>query len=268
MIAVHSQTRNSHNHSRATRSMCYDGCSPPGGDGNNPSSSWNRTTGIGSRDITSERPSGGVASIKSLWPSWKKRLNVHFLDGTKRQRDLVRNIVNEHYLNIPMHLKIRFLKHETYHDSDIRITFQTTSSESYLGRDAEKHLKHFVVPNSKVVAMLVFMPQAKGMTKLVQDGGLHVQTALLPGPSTRSQVKPHGRLPTHKHGWDPATVSENYDKLNPKGIQYDAYDPDSIMHYPIERRDTRNGMSPVFQNCVLSEGDEELLMDLYPLPGY
>ena len=99
------------------------------------------TDSISSYSDTARQSPGGPAAVSSclLWPSNKRRLKVRFLDGSGLEKRSVIYLVKEHYHTIPMGLRFKFLEDNSPDPAEIRITFNTNESYSYVGRDALKH---------------------------------------------------------------------------------------------------------------------------------
>ncbi|MCA6361666.1 MAG: hypothetical protein IM638_01385 [Bacteroidetes bacterium] len=65
------------------------------------------------------------------------------------------------------------------------------------------------------------------------------------------------------HGWNKQQVDQQVLSRYSVNLTNQQYDPNSIMHYPVDKKFTRNGYS-VGWNSDLSEGDIRLIKEMYP----
>ena len=160
---------------------------------------------------------------------------------------------------------------DVIYSSDIRIEFANHSS-SYIGRDAEGY------PGRATMWLNMYprMYSQEAVRDKVQADVLHefghalglVHEHKHPGCGATWN---YGAL-MGKNGWGLSTVRRNYDNNTQSALATNwdrAYDPYSIMHYPIQRGDTVRGVTSIDENFVLSKGDKETLASLYPpMPVY
>jgi hypothetical protein len=69
-----------------------------------------------------------------------------------------------------------------------------------------------------------------------------------------------------QYGWSQQMVDDNvFNRFSTTETSYSAYDPSSIMHYPIPANHTLNGFSVGYNN-YLSETDKNFISQMYPFP--
>lgn len=207
----------------------------------------------------------GAGPSDRLWPSDRRTLRVYFLNGYEADRQTVKYLVEKHYNSLPMRLRFEFSQANIY-SSDIRIEFANHSS-SYIGRDADRY-------PGQATMWLNMYPRGysqEAARDKVQADVLHefghalglVHEHKHPGCGATWN---YGQL-MGRNGWGLSTVRRNYDNNTQSALatSWDrAYDPYSIMHYPIQRGDTVRGVTSIDENFVLSKGDKETLASLYP----
>lgn len=208
----------------------------------------------------------GVAANARLWPPDKHRLKVRFRNGDASERGTVKHLVTKHYHAIPMRIRFEFLDDGAPGPSDIRVLFNTDKSSSYIGRDAEQHPGQTTMWLNRHEGMRDpdkrrLQRQADVLHEFGHALGMrHEQQH--PGCAAEWNY----RVLQERHGWTAEKVRQNYDKVGSWTTWPAPYDPKSIMHYPIRPGDALNSVAPVALNTVLSEGDRQLLMAIYPAP--
>lgn len=198
-------------------------------------------------------------------------MRVSFLNGYESDRQTVKYLVKKHYNSLPMRLRFEFPSQRNIYSSDIRIEFANHSS-SYIGRQAEGY------PGQATMWLNMYprMHAQEAARDKVQADVLHefghalglVHEHKHPGCGATWN---YGAL-MGKNGWGLSMVRRNYDANTQSALATnweEAYDPCSIMHYPIQRGDTVRGITSIEENFVLSKGDKETLASLYPpVPVY
>ncbi|KAI1651114.1 uncharacterized protein F4817DRAFT_325186 [Daldinia loculata] len=67
-----------------------------------------------------------------------------------------------------------------------------------------------------------------------------------------------------RDGYNDDSIDRDYGKSRVIGNRTTPYDIHSIMHYPVKKGHTVNGNTEIGLNTVLSQGDRQFLMELYP----
>ncbi|KAK4099837.1 zincin [Parathielavia hyrcaniae] len=213
-------------------------------------------------------PAAGAGLNDCLWPPYKHRLVVHFLNGSPWEQQTVKHLVAKHYHAVPMRLRFEFP--DSHHlgasgpESDIRVLF-SNHSHSYIGRQADNF------PGQPTM----WLDMHPGSSwRSADETREHMQSNVLhefghalgmiheqQHPDCRANW--NYRVLQGKLGWDHEKTRRAYDKVYPWPAAT-PYDPQSIMHYPVARGDTESGRMFVPLNSVLSDGDKRFLAALYP----
>jgi serralysin len=204
---------------------------------------------------------GATALSDRIWTG-KKVLRVLFLDGSEGLRSKVQMYapVWSEYANI----KFVFIEKG---QSDIRITFVNDGrSWSYIGNSAEN------VNTNKATMNFGWFDETTGEVEFQRVIWHEFGHAL---GLVHEHQSPKGDINWNKQylykyyekppfEWNHNVVRDNIiKKYAITQTQSTAYDPDSIMHYPIPANFTTDGYS-VEMNTKLSSKDKELIKKLYP----
>ncbi|EAU31068.1 predicted protein [Aspergillus terreus NIH2624] len=208
----------------------------------------------------------GAGPPADFWPPNKHVLNVRFLNGTEDYQRTVKSLVKKHYHSIPMRIRFKFLSEWDTSPSDIRISF-ADESKAYIGRQAENH------PGEPTMWLNMHPRWLTG-----DDARKKVQGDVLHEFGHALGLIHEQKHPQRKLRWNYSRLMERYQ------LEYDAahrnyaasttsalnaewdrpYDPKSIMHYPIAKGDTQSMGTEVPENYVLSDGDKQALVQIYP----
>ncbi|KAI0838762.1 hypothetical protein F5Y06DRAFT_296368 [Hypoxylon sp. FL0890] len=189
---------------------------------------------------------GISTSNDRLWPRDKRYLEVRFLNGGFAEKQLVESLIVKHYHVIPMHIRFRFLQYGDTRSADIRILFTYRGpSSSFIGRDSET-----VAADEPT---MVLNMNRKSSDK-IQAEVLHVFGHAL------------GLIHEQQHAdcqltFNRSDLKKRYGYSDDDNRNYDIY---SIMHFPALMGETMSFNTHIPLNTVLSEGDRQLLMSLYP----
>ncbi|KAJ5135707.1 uncharacterized protein N7515_004985 [Penicillium bovifimosum] len=209
----------------------------------------------------------GAGPPAGLWPANKHVLNVCFLNGGEYEQNTVKSLIKKYYHSIPMRLRFKFLPGRDMSSSDIRILF-SDCSKAYIGRQAESY------PGQPTMWLNMYprYPTQDAARNKVQADVLHEFGHAL--GLVHEHKHPHCKANWNydrlmrRNQWGLDTVRYNYndDTHSAVNAKWDrAYDPYSIMHYPIARGDTQSAVREVPENIVLSAIDKETLALLYPV---
>jgi predicted Zn-dependent protease len=197
----------------------------------------------------------GVALDGKVWKAFRT-LSVTFLDNlTNEEQTQYREVIREWGNHI--NLDIVFTSER---DADIRIKTKTSDNSSAVGTDA-----------------LTVDVQNPTMYIAEKPGSSRFRTVLLHefGHALgfeHEHLHPYANIPWNKQkvydhftrlGMSRAAIDENFfTKINQK-MSVTAYDPKSIMHYPIEKTFT-DGVFEVTENTELSRLDIHMARTVYP----
>jgi hypothetical protein len=200
-------------------------------------------------------------AMTNFWAQ-NKALRVKFLGGDATIQTKVKNYAlqwNE-YSNVTL----RFVDDD---DSEIRVAFRPDgSSWSAIGTDA-LNLQWF--PNETInFGWLTLSTPDEEYSRVVLHefghalGCIHEHQSPAAGiPWNKDAVY---RYYTQSQNWDRATVDQNiFRKWSMDQSQYSAFDPASIMLYPIPKELT-DGVFEVGWNRTLSDTDKEFISTKYP----
>ncbi|KAI8711358.1 Peptidase M12A domain-containing protein [Fusarium sp. LHS14.1] len=203
-----------------------------------------------------------------LWPEDKYFLYVCFLNGQSSDKDKVKSLIEEHYNTLRMRIRFVFLEDDDPRASDIRVLFISHGvSSSCIGTDAERHLQESTMT----------LNMHHNDQRSPEDRQKHRQADVLhefghalgmehEHAHPECPIKWNYRIVQGRRGWDAQKVTHNYRKLDKTSMTIrNAYDPKSIMHYPVERGDAQGG-TVIPMNTELSDGDKEFLIWIYPIP--
>jgi hypothetical protein len=207
-------------------------------------------------------PSLDAAGRTALFWKGKSKLRVRFIDGSETLREHVRHyasIWNE-YSGLPF----VFVENEP---SDIRVSFTPSGrSWSYIGNSAE------YINNSKATMNFGWFDEhstteVEFRRAILHEFG-HALGLIHEHQSPEALI--HWNKPKvykyyeENYGWNENVVDDNiFKKYSETQTQYTAYDPTSIMQYPIPTEFTTDGTS-VGWNTSLSSTDIAFISKKYP----
>lgn len=204
---------------------------------------------------------GATAALDRVWKG-KRILRVRFLDGSENLRAKVQMYapVWSEYANI----KFRFIDEGP---SDIRISFvHNGRSWSYIGNSAETAGENNATMNfgwfdektEEIEFRRVILHEFGHALGLVHE---HQSPKRVISWNKQYLYKYYEKPPFE---WNQNVVRDNIiNKIPATQTRSTAYDPKSIMHYPIPAEFTTDGFS-VGMNTELSSKDKELIKKLYP----
>ncbi len=214
-------------------------------------------------DVTSKKRQAGagqgVYDYNNKWTPGTV-LNVSFLGGTDWQHSKVKqySVIWSQYANI----KFNFMNSGT---GDIRVSFDPKKgSYSFIGLDAKNRLTTQETMNLGWINNTKTEMQLKGV--ILHEFG-HTLGLLHEHMNPLSNIQWNRPVVyafyLQYDGWDKAMVDQQVFDRYSVSMTNKAYDPRSIMHYPIPSNFTLNGYS-VGENDDLSENDKKLVTELYP----
>lgn len=208
------------------------------------------------------RPPKGVAQKGCLW--LKKSLTVRFLEGDP----VVEQKVAEHAKEWTQYSGVSFTFSDSPDTADIRITFNAdTGSWSYIGL-CQSNLK----ANEATMNFGWLTPDTEDTeySRVVLHEFGHALGLLHEHQHPEADI-PWNRPAVYEYykrtqGWDEAKVDQSvFVKYSEAETNHTAYDPGSIMEYPIPKELTLNGFE-IGWNTALSEHDKEFIKQLYAAP--
>jgi hypothetical protein len=207
----------------------------------------------------------GAADNTLLWPPEQHTLKVRFRNGDASQRDAVKRYVTNHYHAVPMRIRFVFLDDHAPGPSNIRIMFNTEKSESYIGRDAERHPRDTTMwLNWHPTIQDPETRRRQRQADVLHEFG-HALGMVHEQKHPDCTAKWNYRVLQARHGWSAEKLQRAYEKVDSRRTRFSTYDPKSIMHYPIRPGDALNAVATVPLNRVLSEGDKQFLAAIYPV---
>lgn len=197
----------------------------------------------------------GIAFItNSLWKTGRT-LRVFFMGGTAAQQTKAKAAAAE----IEANANLKFSYVATAGESDIRISFNAGSGAwSYIGTDA------LGIPKNQATMNLGF-----------DQGGTYVHEFLHAIGAVHEHQHPEAGIVWNEpvvyadyagepNFWDREKTKHNViDRYSRTVTQFSAFDPKSVMLYPVDARHTLNGFSAGW-NVAMSQTDREWLAKTYP----
>jgi serralysin len=192
---------------------------------------------------------------------WKKNtLRVFFVDGNDYQRNKVTRFASEwsKYANV------KFAVEANENASDIRVSFKSGGSWSYVGTDAEKHKNQatmnfgwFDEETTDLEFQRVILHEFGHALGLVHEHLSPVAEIKWNKPVVIKYYKDN-------FGWTENAVKQNvFEKYSENQVNHTKYDPASIMHYHIEASWTMDNYSVPWKT-YLSDLDKSFIKEIYP----
>ena len=203
---------------------------------------------------------GAVETLKKWTPG--RTLRVRFLDGDPAVQQKVADVAKgwSEVANI-------FFDFGDDPDAEIRISFKLAGSWSYIGTDALLIPK--VMPTMNYGWLTPTTDDEEYHRVVLHEfghaiGSIHEHQNPEQGINWNEQaVLEYYMGPPNN--WDERTTRFNVlDKYDPKLLELTAFDPQSIMLYPVPAAFTTDGFEVKWQNYQLSELDQELAQRIYP----
>lgn len=206
-------------------------------------------------------PGGPVAVTAKVWKPGIT-LRVKFLKG----EPVVQKKVMKAALEWTKYANLRF-EVVTEGDAELRVDFEQGASWSYIGNDSLD-----IPQNQPTINLGGLTP--KSTDEDIRPVVIHeFGHALGLAASQQSPVAaiPWDRKAAYEYyaklGWDRQTVDYNvFSKLDPRQVIYGPADPYSIMYHQIPKEAT-GGKMEIMPGNELSEGDKQLIAQLYPRSG-
>lgn len=203
--------------------------------------------------------------------SYKPKYGLYWTNGSTIRiklmggSDYVRNKVKQYAREWTRHANLNF-QFVNYGQADIRVSFvQNGSSWSVIGRQALQVSQNEATMNFGWLNDRT--PEYEFRRTILHEFGhalglLHEHQNPSGGiPWNEEAVYNHYR---QTQGWDAQTTYANViQKASRNQTQFSAYDPRSIMHYPVSSRLT-DGQYQVGMNQALSSTDKAYIRDVYP----
>ncbi|KAK8133611.1 hypothetical protein PG984_005623 [Apiospora sp. TS-2023a] len=216
-----------------------------------------------SRNLPTSNALNGIPWIvDKRWPSSQRNLGVRFMNGSWDERQMVKDLVTDHFNTIPMHIRFAFLRTRDAGPSDIRVEFKSsgrTASHTTNGRDSAN-----VSPHKPTMTLRLDVNDPENCRYTV----LHEFGHAL-GLRHEHQHPDSGIVWKRKNllrcGYTEKAIDQDY---MPRGIDKRRtvpYDKCSIMHWHVYAELTRNLRRSTPRNTVLSRGDKAQLMEMYPV---
>ncbi|MDX2046825.1 MAG: M12 family metallopeptidase [Chitinophagaceae bacterium] len=206
-----------------------------------------------------KKPSRGMADKDKRWEVGKV-IYVKFLEGTA----FMQNKVMGHVREWEKYANIKFQVVESG-NAQLRVGFDMNDGHwSKLGTDAL-----YVPQNEKTINLALNDSSAEWeyRRRATHEFGhalglLHEHYSPLSGINWNKRAV--YKLYVDTLGWDSSAVDYNlFIPMNESYTNGTSYDPQSIMHYPIDSYLTTNGFG-IGWNLSISEGDKTLIGKLYP----
>jgi astacin (peptidase family M12A) len=198
---------------------------------------WRRTDGL--------TPKSGVIT-----------LGVHFLDGSEDNKAVVRQAALS-WLQGELGARLAFRFDVPRSHAQITITFKTSENSSVVGRESARHAARYPTMHLADVVPHVIQHEF-GHAIGLQHEHQH------PGRGIRWNVS-NVLIDMAKQGWSAADVQANiFDRYSTRYacLGDPAFNPNSIMLYPIPKRWTMNGFSSG-TNTTISPRDRRCVEALY-----
>lgn len=207
-----------------------------------------------------------IALKSKVWPQ-RAHIKISFIGGTARQREIVRNVVRQHYQPL-VNLHLDFVEE----DGDVRVSFnEDEGAWSLLGTDA------LLVKDGTPTMNLGWLddPPEKGADCCY--GVVKHEFGHCIGAFLHEHQNPKGGIVWNKkvvekalsgppNKWKPKEVEENmYMRYKHNEYAGTKYDPDSIMHYFFPKSWVLNQNLNPKANQDLSAQDKFFLKLMYPM---
>lgn len=211
-------------------------------------------------DSTTSGPgteSNGPAN--KLWPNGSN-IKVRFSGGSP----FVRSKVQQYAKSWQTYANITFTFVADNAPADIKITFVSGGSWSYIGTD---------VRNQAVSMNYGWFNDSTDDTEFRRTVTHEFGHAL---GLNHEQSHPDANIPWNRqavydyymgppNNWTKAQIDFNVLYVSPRtGLYYTAYDPTSIMHYPVDARFTTNHVAVAPNNTTISANDALYMKSCYP----
>ena len=192
-------------------------------------------------------------------------LHIRFLDGDPAVQERVKQVAKIWEESANIHFAF-----DDSPDAEIRISFTPGGSWSYIGLDCKLVGKNETTMN---LGWLTAETEQEEYDRVVLHEFGHMLGAI------HEHQSPSGGIPWdeekvfafyggYPNNWDHDTIQFNVlDRYSADQVNATAFDPYSIMLYPVDKSLTKGGFEIPWRNAKLSELDKEWVKVMYPQPG-
>lgn len=204
-------------------------------------------------------PLSAFGESSKFWTNGK-RLQVFFLDGTSKQKEKVRKFMYDWNFS-----GVQITETTSKKSSDVRISFKYSGSWSYVGTDNKLIGKDQVTMN---YGWIDDQTDDKEASRVVRHEFGHAIGLMHEHQHPKNGIKWNVNA-VYKYyadnGWSKNDVDNNVlNKYSETTTNYDEFDKNSIMLYPIPSYLTLDGFS-VGWNTEISKNDKKFIQKMYPL---
>lgn len=198
----------------------------------------------------------GLSAISARGKQWRvgEVIDIYFLDGTEEQKDFVK----KHCIEWTKYANLKFNFTVNRAQSDIRITFRSRFSQSYIGTDA------LFIPKDEPTMYFGWLDRGTVIHEFGHAIGLLHEHQNPEGGIIWDEEAVIKDLSGPPNSWSIEKIRRNVlNKLNPKTLHGTVFDEHSIMIYPIPQHWIKNGKE-IQTNSEISKLDRQHVAELYP----